>query len=469
LTQPCGKPGASGSVFKIEYQGKVAAAKEFHKHMHDMLRRELKTLQLLAHPNIVRVLAVINDAASQPMGFVMEYCAVPLNEGMQRMTLRQAVHALAEAAIGVAAAHDANVVHSDIKPDNVLCSDDFSVIKLADFGLAHAITASMSAVSGARGTLLYMAPELGEGEPLSVKTDMFSFGMTAWQVLHPAVQNPFGVLPAVIMRKLDRGERPPFTRADAPPALKELVARCLEHDPAKRPASMWEVHRDLRAILQQLPSPPTPTPPPFDPSQPSTLAALLAQPILLAPSHALPSGSIQLLDEPMASVFSSFVLARVRRADPGVSISRVSRVLLGGARMATYLDLFLREAGSRSSNPMLRPANPSDAASVAGLNNLKSLFERTCLGASPPCNIVLAWHGTPAQYVEAVCRDGPRAFRTTDGGFFGAGSYFAVELEYATRYAMMQVGAHCKICDMQFTFLFRRRLPAASSPSSCSR
>ena len=107
----------------------------------------------------------------------MEYCAVPLNEAMQRMTLRQAVHALAEAAIGVAAAHDANVVHSDIKPDNVLCSDDFSVIKLADFGLAHAITASMSAVSGARGTLLYMAPELGEGEPLSVKTDMFSFGM----------------------------------------------------------------------------------------------------------------------------------------------------------------------------------------------------------------------------------------------------------------------------------------------------
>jgi serine/threonine protein kinase len=156
LTQPCGKPGASGCVFKIEYQGKVAAAKKFHEHMQDMLRRELKTLQLLAHPNIVRVLAVINDAASQPMGFVMEYCALPLNEGMQRMTLRQAVHALAEAAIGVAAAHDANVVHSDIKPDNVLCSEDFSVVKLADFGLAHAVTASMSSLSMARGTPLYV-------------------------------------------------------------------------------------------------------------------------------------------------------------------------------------------------------------------------------------------------------------------------------------------------------------------------
>ena len=94
---------------------------------------------------------------------------------------------------------------------------------------------------------------------------------------------------------------------------------------------------------------------------------------------------------------------------------------------------------SRSSNILMQPPNPTDAAFAAGLTKLKSLFERTCLGPSPPCNIVFAWHGTPAQYVEAVCRDGPRAFRTTDGGFFGAGSYFAVELEYATRYAMMKV------------------------------
>ncbi len=156
FTHACGRPGASGSVFKIEFQGKVAAAKEFHKHMHDMLRRELKTLQLLAHPNIVRVLAVVIDAATQPVGFVMEYLPVPLDEAMQRMTLRQALHTLVEACVGVAVAHDAKVIHSDIKPGNILCSDDFSVVKLADFGLAHAVTVSMSAVSMARGTPLYV-------------------------------------------------------------------------------------------------------------------------------------------------------------------------------------------------------------------------------------------------------------------------------------------------------------------------
>ena len=160
----------------------------------------------------------------------------------------------------------------------------------------------------------------------------------------------------------------------------------------------------------------------------------------------------------------------MRREATRVSVSRICRVVVGGSRTATFLDLFMREASSRSSNPMLRPANPADATFAAGLHKLKSLFERTCLGPSPPCNIVLAWHGTPAQHVQAVCRDGPRAFRTTDGGFFGAGSYFAVELEYAARYAMMQVRTHSTAAhEMQFTFPFRRRLPVASTPSSCSR
>ncbi len=130
LTHACGEPGASGSVFKIEYQGKPAAAKRFHEHMRGMLGRELKWLQLLAHPNIVRVMAVITDAAAQPVGFIMEcvracasvlfwrvcsrdcrYMPVPLDEAMQRMTLRQALHALSEAAIGIAVAHDTHVIH----------------------------------------------------------------------------------------------------------------------------------------------------------------------------------------------------------------------------------------------------------------------------------------------------------------------------------------------------------------------
>ena len=56
-------------------------------------------------------MAVITDAAAQPVGFIMEYVPISLEEGMQRMTLRQALHALSEAAIGIAVAHDAHVIH----------------------------------------------------------------------------------------------------------------------------------------------------------------------------------------------------------------------------------------------------------------------------------------------------------------------------------------------------------------------
>ena len=52
-------------------------------------------------------------------------------------------------------------------------------------------------------------------------------------------------------------------------------------------------------------------------------------------------------------------------------------------------------------------------------------------------NVVFSWHGCPSQFLENVCRDGPRALRFTDGGFFATGSYTALELDYAARYAMM--------------------------------
>jgi hypothetical protein len=111
----------------------------------------------------------------------------------------------------------------------------------------------------------------------------------------------------------------------------------------------------------------------------------------------------------------------------------MSRLHVTATREATFMDLFLREVNSCRSNPLLPPANPPNAACATGLKELKSVFEWTSLGPSPPCNIVFAWHGTPVQQVEAVCHDGPRAFRTTDGGYFGTRSYFAAELEYFPR------------------------------------
>jgi serine/threonine protein kinase len=116
-------------VYRITYQGKVAAAKRFHDDILLSLQRELKSLLLLAPPNIVRVLAVMTDAQTQPVGFIMEYLPLSLSEAMLRTSVKQAVHALAEVANGIAVAHDARVIHSDIKPANILCTLDLQQSK----------------------------------------------------------------------------------------------------------------------------------------------------------------------------------------------------------------------------------------------------------------------------------------------------------------------------------------------------
>jgi hypothetical protein len=81
---------------------------------------------------------------------------------------------------------------------------------------------------------------------------------------------------------------------------------------------MWEVHRQLSAILQQLP----------DTTAPTTLAALLSQPVLQQPPHALPSCAIQLVEEAATSPFAAFVRARMRRVDTNLLLMRccVSRL-----------------------------------------------------------------------------------------------------------------------------------------------
>ncbi len=134
--------------------------------------------------------------------------------------------------------HDKGILHADIKPANILLSDDCSDVKLADYGLSQALISMRASQSGVRGTSMFIALEHLDGAPTSVLCDVFSFGMTCWQTLHPTVVNPLGTTPTQIMFKLAQGKRPPFTRDDVPSALRQLVEACLAHEPHDRPPSM---------------------------------------------------------------------------------------------------------------------------------------------------------------------------------------------------------------------------------------
>jgi len=171
---------------------------------------------------------------------------------------------------------------------------------------------------------------------------------------------------------------------------------------------------------------------------PGPLSQLLQKPWLTISRTIDPPTDIRLHDINVESPFAAWVRKCARRTPPNFTVSRVSRVSVDKSREEAFCSLLNREANSRKANAKLRPVNLTDSAFVAGLQALKLSFEKSTLGGNSDCNIVFAWHGPPPEYVESVCRDNPRSFRTTDSGFFGVGSYFALELDYAAHYATMR-------------------------------
>ncbi len=164
-------------------------------------------------------------------------------------TLHQLLCVFEQIASALTFAHEHNVIHFDVKPENILLDESCTVAKLCDFGCARTLhtTASLtSSVSGVgrkiRGTLLYMAPEAYDGifedHEQSKLCDIYSFGKTMWSLLHP--QGKF------------YPQSEDEVTADVPRALKTLVERCTRRDKSTRPQSMSDVLEQLRNIIHAL-------------------------------------------------------------------------------------------------------------------------------------------------------------------------------------------------------------------------
>src|SRR4051812_14930352 len=225
--------------------------------------REVKLAARLQHANIVPVLS-----AGATGG--MPYYTMPFVDGLSlRARIQQgpapipeAVSTLRDVARALAYAHAQGVVHRDIKPENILLSGGAAVV--ADFGIAKALSASrteaditagatqgLTQIGTSLGTPAYMAPEQGVGDPTTDhRADLYAWGVVAWELLagaHPfADRTTSHALIAAHVRDV-----PPSLatrRGDVPPALAALVMRCLEKDPARRPASANEVLESLDAV-----------------------------------------------------------------------------------------------------------------------------------------------------------------------------------------------------------------------------
>ena len=206
------------------------------------LVREARVAAGLSHPNVVAIFDL--GEIDGTVFLVMELVSgAPLRAyvGDRSIPVARKLRWLAGIARGLAAAHKAGLVHRDVKPANVMVSDE-DVVKVLDFGLAKPIEAASfkSDVGMVVGTPGYLSPELFTGATADARSDQFAFGVTAYELLsgvHPG--NPMSAVPAAL-----DGAMPEIT-----PAVSRIVARTLSRAASDRYANMAEVASALEAEL----------------------------------------------------------------------------------------------------------------------------------------------------------------------------------------------------------------------------
>jgi eukaryotic-like serine/threonine-protein kinase len=253
--------------------------------------REARITARLHHPNAIAVYDVV-DYQNQPF-LIMEY--VPSESLAAVLSSEGALLPETVARIGsqissaLAAAHQAGIVHRDIKPGNVLLTDD-GAAKITDFGVSHAVgEVTVTATGIVVGTPAYLAPEVAQGHNADFASDVFALGAT----LYTAVEGvpPFGLNDNAIalLHRVASGQIiPPQHAGPLTPLLMDLL-RC---GPEQRP-TMQQAHQALAALAADLPGlqrdPPTPTLPLSPPRAAVIPVPTRPETPIQAPVHATPA------------------------------------------------------------------------------------------------------------------------------------------------------------------------------------
>ncbi|HVO43858.1 MAG TPA: serine/threonine-protein kinase [Aggregatilineales bacterium] len=250
----------------------VKLVKQTQRIEEDVLRRferEIQAMKRVLHPYIVKLLDY--SLSPEKSYLVMPYFAggsVADRLAQQLYTPREVAQMLTHLAFALDYAHNQGYIHRDIKPSNILL-DDQGQTYLSDFGLAKSLQAS-SVLTGTGqlfGTFAYMAPEIMDGAPADVRTDVYAMGILLCELL--AGHRPFNTDNPVAYAYLHRRAMPPSLsqlNPTVPAVLNPIVLSALEKSPRNRPQSAGELARlfatavntnrqiaDIRAPIQPRP------------------------------------------------------------------------------------------------------------------------------------------------------------------------------------------------------------------------
>lgn len=226
----------------------------------DRFAREMRAVGALDHPAIVRA----TDAGQyrNTSYLVMEKIdGVDLTRVFRKLgplSVPDACQIVAEAARGLAYAHEKGVVHRDVKPSNLIINDQ-GAVKILDFGLARVQSvvgevSMQTTVGQLLGTLDYMAPEQADGSDVDARADIYALGAILFKLLGGSPPHGRSVDVPILehLNRLAGNEAPRLTefRNDIPAELVELIAEMLRKDPGERLASATEVADRLAAFLE---------------------------------------------------------------------------------------------------------------------------------------------------------------------------------------------------------------------------
>lgn len=205
----------------------------------------------LIHPNIVNIYDAGNEEG-------IHYIVMELAEGMTlkryirrygRLSARETVDFAIQIASGLQAAHEHHIIHRDIKPQNILVSDS-GTIKVTDFGIARAATGDDTISSSAMGSVRYLSPEQARGGYADERSDIYSLGITIYEMATGKV--PFdgeNTVAIALMHLRDEITPPRCYFPDIPSSLEKIILKCTMKQPEQRYQSAAELILDLQKVF----------------------------------------------------------------------------------------------------------------------------------------------------------------------------------------------------------------------------
>lgn len=213
-------------------------------------KMEAQAAARLSHPNIVNVYDVVDEGN-------LHYIVMELIEGITLKSYiekkgflenKEAIGIAIQVAQGIAAAHEQHIIHRDIKPQNMIISRDGNV-KVADFGIARAVS-SQTMNATAVGSVHYISPEQARGGYCDERSDIYSFGITMYEMVTGRVPFEGDNTVAVALAHLETPITPPSQLNPViSSGLEQIILKCTQKKPDRRYSSIGDVITDLRHVM----------------------------------------------------------------------------------------------------------------------------------------------------------------------------------------------------------------------------